>query len=189
MKTTAAVLRELQDYYASLDIKPKHADIASSAHLPKATVTRYLNGTTKGGDLDRVRAICIALDREDLLDKLPSKPAIATPIDVWDLLQDQKQYDRESNLEEVGYERQLRVDAEKRFISEIERLTTSKQDVINRLQSRIEKLEDDKTNQAIVNKSLNAQLESKHRREIIMFISLILNVVLACGLAVCLYLL
>lgn len=189
MKTTAAVLRELQDYYDTLDIKPRHADIAEAAHLPKATVTRYLNGTTRRGDLDRVRAMCIAMDREDLLDKLPSKPALNAPMDVWDLYTDQKQYDRESNLEEVGYERQLRVDAEKRFIAEIERLTISKQDVINKLQARIEKLEDDKTNQAIVNKSLNAQLESRRRHELIMIVSLVLNVVLACGMAFCLYLL
>jgi transcriptional regulator with XRE-family HTH domain len=189
MKTTAAVLHELQSYYDSLEIKPRHADIAEAAHLPKATVTRYLNGTTRRGDLDRVRAMCLALDREDLLDKLPVKPTINAPVDVWDLYVDQKQYDRESNLEEVGYERQLRIDAERRFIAEIERLTASKQEIINRMQARIETLESEKTDQTITNKALNAQLESRRRREIVMIISLILNIALACGMAYCLYLL
>lgn len=154
MKTTAAVLRELQDYYASLEIKPKHGDIAREAKLPKATITRYLNGTTKGGDPERVRAICIALEREDLVAKLPARPDIKTTTDVWDLLTEQKLADRESNLEEVGYERQLREESEKRLLAEIERITVSKDKSIGMLNDRIGKIEKDKENQTLVNKTL-----------------------------------
>ena len=156
MRSTAAVLHDLQDYYDSLPIKPRHADIAAAANLPKATVTRYLNGTTKSGDLDRVRALCIAMEREDLIEKLPLRPTISTPMDVWNLLADQKLTDRESNLEEVGYERKLREESEKRLIDEMERMRVSKDNSINMLSARIEKLEIDKANQSLINKTLAA---------------------------------
>ena len=158
MKTTAAVLHELQNHYDQLGIRPKHTDVAKAANLPKATVTRYLNGTTKGGDPDRVRALCIALERDDLAAQLPIKPSINTPMDVWSLLAEQKIADREYNLEEVGRERQLREESEKRLISEMDRLRESKDNIIARLSDRVNKLEDDKARQTVVNEKLNAEI-------------------------------
>ena len=181
MKTTAAVLRELQDYYASLEIKPKHGDIAREAKLPKATITRYLNGTTKGGDLERVRAICIALEREDLVAKLPARPDIKTTMDVWDLLKEQKLADRESNLEEIGYERKLREESETRLLNEIELLV-----------KRMERLEEDKQSLKVANAQLNNQMETdrkKHKRNIVFLAaSCVCNVLLLVGMCYCLYL-
>ena len=177
MKTTAAVLRELQDYYASLEIKPKHGDIANETRLAKATVTRYLNGTTKGGDPERVRAICIALERADLVDKLPARPDIRTTTDVWDLLTEQKLADRESNLEEVGYERQLRIESEKRYAAEIERIAQTN----NLLIKRVDKMEEDKakliSDNAVIMMQLENAVNGKRRYER-MFIAIFMMMVL-----------
>ena len=78
MKTTAAVLRSLQDYYASLEIRPGIKEVAQATSMPVATAARYLNGTNQTGDLERVRALCLALERHDLLDELPSKQSISS---------------------------------------------------------------------------------------------------------------
>ena len=154
MKTTAAALRKLQDYYASLEIRPSIKEVAQETNMPVATVARYLNGTNQTGDLERVRALCIALDKHDLLDDLPKSPTFASLQDVLALIMEIKKESRESNLEELERVRKLHEESEKRLIGELDRAIKSRDFAINEYTKRIEQLEADKKNQALVNKTL-----------------------------------
>lgn len=154
MKTTAAILRNLQDYYGTLAIRPGIKEIAKIANMPVATTARYLNGTTQTGDVERVRALCIALDRQDLVDELPKTQAISSFQEAMALILEVKKESRESNLEELSRVRELHADAEKRW----ERIVEGKDKSIDILSKRIERLEADKEKQALVNTELNAEM-------------------------------
>lgn len=138
MKSTAAVLIELQDYYDSLDPKPRLKEISIQANMPVATVSRHLNGTTKQGIPSRVRALAIALGRQDLADEV----VVETPTqnaDAWWIVELQREL-REDNLEELDRERQLRKESETRF----EKIITDKDAHIAHLSAQIARLEEDK---------------------------------------------
>ena len=178
MKTTAAVLRKLQDYYASLDTRPTYKDVAQAAHMPIATAARYLNGTNQTGDLERVRALCLALDRHDLLDELPSKQNISSFQEAMALILEVKKESRESNLEELNRVRELHAAAEKRW----ERIVEGKDKHIDALTKRVERLETDKETQSVINTELNTEMKvvrnAKRKREAGLIISLVVNILL-----------
>ena len=178
MKTTAAVLRNLQDYYASLDTRPTYKDVAQAAHMPIATAARYLNGTNQTGDLERVRALCLALDRHDLLDELPSKQNISSFQEAMALILEVKKESRESNLEELNRVRELHAAAEKRW----ERIVEGKDKHIDALTKRVERLETDKENQSMINTELNTEMKvvrnAKRKRDAGLIISLVVNILL-----------
>lgn len=138
MKTTAAALRELQDYWDTLDPRPNIREIAQIADIPYSTAARYLNGTTKQGLPDSVRALARALGRSDIMaeatTEVPTKNA-----DAWLILEIQRQA-REENLEELNNERTLRRESEARFSKMIE----DKDLHISQLTNRIAKLEEEK---------------------------------------------
>lgn len=178
MKTTSAVLRILQDYYASLDTRPTYKDVAQAAHMPIATAARYLNGTNQTGDLERVRALCIALDRHDLLDELPSKQNISSFQEALALILEVKKESRESNLEDLNRVRELHAEAEKRW----ERIVEGKDKHMDALTKRVERLETDKEKQSMINTELNTEMKvvrnAKRKREAGLIISLVLNILL-----------
>ena len=178
MKTTAAVLRNLQDYYASLDTRPTYKDVAQAAHMPIATAARYLNGTNQTGDLERIRALCLALERHDLLDELPSKQNISSFQEAMALILEVKKESRESNLEELNRVRELHAAAEKRW----ERIVEGKDKHIDALTKRVEKLETDKEKQSMINTELNTEMKvvrnAKRKREAGLIISLVVNILL-----------
>lgn len=178
MKTTAAVLRNLQDYYGTLAIRPGIKEIAKIANMPVATTARYLNGTTQTGDVERVRALCIALDRHDLLDELPKMQAISSFQDAMALILEVKKESRESNLEELSRVRELHADAERRW----ERIVEGKDKSIDILSKRIERLEDDKATQAFINTELNTEMnlvrKAKRKRDAALIIALIVIIVM-----------
>lgn len=158
MKTTAAVLRKLQDHYASLEIRPSLKEVAKTANMPVATTGRYLNGTTQSGETERVRALCLALDLHELIDELPKAPTISSFQEAWGLIMEVKRESRESNLEELERVRKLHEESEKRW----EKMVESKDKSIDLLTQRIAKLEKDKENQSIVNKTLLADKAKIH---------------------------
>ena len=156
MKTTAAVLRKLQGYYDTLESRPSYKEVAQATHMPIATAARYLDGTNQTGDLERVRALCIALDRHDLLEELPGTQSISSFPEAIQLIKETQKESRESNLEELNRVRELHAKAEQRW----ERIVEGKDKSIELLSRRIEQLENDKMNQAIVNKGLLSDKES-----------------------------
>lgn len=136
MKTTAAALRELQDHFDSLNPRPNVREIAKMANLPYSTAARYLNGTTKQGLPDTVRALAHALNRDDIMEEVVIKTP-TTNADAWWIVELQREY-REANLEELNQERQLRKESEARF----EKTLADKDEHISQLVSRIAKLEE-----------------------------------------------
>ena len=178
MKTTAAVLRKLQDYYASLDTRPTYKDVAQAAHMPIATAARYLNGTNQTGDLERVRALCIALDRHDLLDELPSKQNLSSFQEALALILEVKKESRESNLEDLNRVRELHAEAEKRW----ECIVEGKDRYMDALTKRVERLETDKEKQSMINTELNTEMKivrnAKRKREAGLILSLVVNILL-----------
>ena len=182
MKTTAAVLRNLQDYYASLNTRPTYKDVAQAAHMPIATAARYLNGTNQTGELERVRALCIVLDRHDLLEELPDKQSFGSPQEIIALIREIQKTSRESNLEELERVRKLHEESEKRLMAELDRAIKSKDHAINEYTKRIERLETDKEKQSMINTELNTEMkvvrDAKRRREAGLIISLVVNILL-----------
>lgn len=185
MKTTAAVLRTLQDYYASLPNHPSIKGIAQAANMPTATAARYLNGTTQQGDVERVRALCIALDRQDLLDELPGTQTISSYQEALALILEIKKESRESNLEELNRVRELHEKAEQRWAETL----TSKDKHIAALSRRVEKLEadkedliEDKDKQAFINAELNGEMktvrEAKRKRDAALIAALLVIIAL-----------
>lgn len=182
MKTTAAVLRKLQDYYDSLDTRPTYKDVAREAHMPIATAARYLNGTNQTGELERVRALCIVLDRHDLLEELPDKQNFGSPQEIIALIREIQKTSMESNLEELERVRKLHEESEKRLMAELNRAIKSKDHAINEYTKRIERLETDKEKQSVINTELNTEMKvvrnAKRKREAGLIISLVVNILL-----------
>ena len=143
MKTTAAALRELQDYFDSLDPKPNVREIAKAAKMPYATAARYLNGTTQQGIPSRVRALALALNREDIMAEVTAETPTQNK-DAWWIVEIQREW-RENNEEELERERAMRMESEKHHSEEIERIITSKDKSIELLTKRIKQLEGDKS--------------------------------------------
>lgn len=166
MKTTAAALRELQDYFDSIDPRPNVREIAKMANLPYSTAARYLNGTTKQGLPDTVRALAHALGRDDIMEEVVSKTPTSNS-DAWWIVELQREY-REANLEELNQERQLRKESEARF----EKTLADKDEHIRQLVSRIAKLEENN------GKLAAAHAHSERRRTKYEIVALILLVAL-----------
>lgn len=176
MKTTAAVLRELQDYYDALDPRPRLKELAAMAGMLVATVSRHLNGTTKKGIPSRVRALAIALGRQDLADDV----IIETPTqneDAWWITEIQREA-RESNLEEMERERALRIESEKRLTDELKRTIESRDRSMTILMERITALEADKLSLAEdksrAQTALSDVQRSKRKYEVLAFALLVL---------------
>lgn len=160
MKTTTAVLAELQDYYASLNPRPSVKEIARLADMPYATTARHLNGTTRQGIPSRVRALCIALNRQDLADEV----ILETPTknqDAWWIVELEKEW-WEKNQEELNRVRADRDQTERRLLGELERMTASKDKSIGLLMSRVDQLEKDKAELIADKAAIMAEL--KHAR-------------------------
>lgn len=136
MKTTAAALRELQTYWDSLSPKPNLREIAKLAGISYPTAARYLNGTTKQGLPDTVRALAHALGRDDIMAEVTSETPTKNT-DAWWIVELQREY-REANLEELNHERALRKETEARF----EKTLADKDEHIRQLTARIAKLEE-----------------------------------------------
>lgn len=150
MKTTAAALRELQDYFESLNPKPNVREIAAAAKMPYATAARYLNGTTRKGIPSRVRALALALNREDIMAEVTAETPTQNA-DAWWIVELEREW-WEKNQEELERERKLREESEKRWASIVE----SKDKNISTLTARIAKLEEDKETQKRINNELAA---------------------------------
>ena len=178
MKTTAAVLHTLQDYYGTLAIRPSVKEIARIANMPVATANRYLNGTTQQGEFERVRALCAALDRHDLLDELPKAPQLNSFQDAMALILEVKKESRESNLEQLEQVRKSNEESEKRW----ERIVEGKDKSIEILSKRIDMLEKDKEKQASVNEYLNSEIKllyaAKRKREAALIVALLAIIVM-----------
>lgn len=65
MQSTIKALEELRAHWHSLGCPPS-AQVARKAHVTSATAYRYLNNITKGGSAEVIRALAIAMDREDI---------------------------------------------------------------------------------------------------------------------------
>ena len=91
MKTTIAALRELQAYWASLppDQRPSIRKVSAAAGLSYPTTARYLNGETKEGFPDKVRALARALGREDIMNEVTA-PAPTNNTEAWWLVEAQR---------------------------------------------------------------------------------------------------
>lgn len=172
MKTTAAALRELQDYFSSLEPKPNIREIAKAAKMPYATAARYLNGTTQQGIPSRVRALALALDREDIMAEVTAETPTKNA-DAWWIVELQKEW-REDNLEELERERKLREDSEKRWIS----VVAGKDKSIDLLTARIAKLEEDKTVALTDKERIYGEMaevrRTKRKRDVMLIIALVL---------------
>ena len=136
MKTTAAALRELQDYFLTLEPRPNVREIAKIANIPYSTAARYLNGTTRQGLPDTVRALARALGREDLVSEVASSSEAAW---VAELQRETREDQKETALH-------------------FERLIETKDEYAAKLNLRIDKLEAEKA-------ALTAELASVRKRK------------------------
>lgn len=166
MRTTAAALRELQDYWDALAVKPNVREIAKLAGMPYSTAARYLNGTTKQGLPDNVRALAHALGRDDIMHEVVSETPTKS-VDAWWIMELQREY-REANLEELNQERALRKESEARF----EKIISDKDEHIRQLTARIAKLEENN------GKLSQAHAHAENRRTKYEIVALILLVAL-----------
>ena len=70
MQNTIKPLAELRDHWKAEGC-PSIAKIAKAANVPNATANRYLTGITKGGEVETVRALAIAMGRPDIAEAIP----------------------------------------------------------------------------------------------------------------------
>lgn len=137
MKTTVAALRELQDYWDSLDPRPNIREIAAMAGMSYSTAARYLNGTTKQGLPDSVRALARALDREDIMSEVTDNAM--SSVSQMIMLEIQRQ--AEENLRDgLNSERAFRKESEARF----SKMIADKDLHISQLTNRLQILEEEK---------------------------------------------
>lgn len=142
MRTTAAALRELQDYVDSLSPKPNVREIARIAGMPYSTAARYLNGTTRQGLPDNVRALAKALGREDIANEVVTDAPTKNTEALW-LVELQREMREEIKETEMRFEQMLQ----------------SKDESIRRLSDRIEKLESDKATLSAEKADLSADFK------------------------------
>lgn len=131
MKTTAAALRELQEHFDSLSPRPNVKELAKLAGMPYSTAARYLNGTTKQGLPDKVRALAHALGRDDIMEEVVTKTPAENP-EAWWVFEVQR-IAREQNVEELERERALRKESEARFDNIVRLLEQEKMSMQNML--------------------------------------------------------
>ena len=137
MKTTVAALRELQDYWDSLDPRPNIREIAAMAGMSYSTAARYLNGTTKQGLPDSVRALARALDREDIMSEVTDNAM--SSVSQMIMLEIQRQ--AEENLRDgLNSERAFRKESEARF----SKMIADNDLHISQLTNRLQILEEEK---------------------------------------------
>ena len=70
MQNTIKPLADLREHWKSEGC-PSIAKIAKAANVPNATANRYLTGITKGGEVETVRALAIAMGRPDIAESIP----------------------------------------------------------------------------------------------------------------------
>lgn len=70
MQKSINALAELREHWKSEGC-PSIAKIAKKANVPNATANRYLTGATKGGVVETIRALAIAMDRPDIAESIP----------------------------------------------------------------------------------------------------------------------
>ena len=70
MQNTIKPLAELRDHWKAEGC-PSIAKTAKAANVPNATANRYLTGITKGGEVETVRALAIAMGRPDIAEAIP----------------------------------------------------------------------------------------------------------------------
>ena len=70
MEQTIKALADLREHWAAQG-HPNVSEIAKRANVARGTAHRYLSGETKGGTVETVRAIAIAMDRRDIADSIP----------------------------------------------------------------------------------------------------------------------
>ena len=139
MKNTFAVLRELQNYWDSLppDKKPSIRRLSELSGLSYSTTARYINGTTKEGLPDKVRALARALGRDDLMEDV-TVPAPTNNAEAWWITEVQRVM-REEYAEQVERERHLREQAEARFESILKTLESEKAELRKELLEALRK--------------------------------------------------
>ena len=138
MKTTAAALRELQEHFDSLAPRPNVREIAKIAGLSYPTATRYLNGTTKQGLPDKVRALAKALGRDDIMAEVVAETPTRNA-DAWWITEVQRVM-REEYTEQIERERRLREESEQRF----DRILAQKDAQMKELMRQVHELDEDK---------------------------------------------
>ena len=70
MEQSIKALADLREHWAEQG-HPNVSEIAKRANIARATAHRYLNGETKGGTVETVRALAIAMGRPDIADAIP----------------------------------------------------------------------------------------------------------------------
>lgn len=70
MHQTTESLAELRAHWKAAG-SPSIAQLAKQANVPSATAHRYLTGATKGGLPETIRALAIAMGRDDIANDLP----------------------------------------------------------------------------------------------------------------------
>ena len=70
MHQTTESLAKLRAHWNAAG-SPSIAQLAKQANVPSATAHRYLTGATKGGVPETIRALAIAMGRDDIADGLP----------------------------------------------------------------------------------------------------------------------
>lgn len=70
MHQTTESLSELRAHWKASG-SPSITQLAKAANVPSATAHRYLTGATKGGIPETIRALAIAMGRDDIADSLP----------------------------------------------------------------------------------------------------------------------
>ena len=70
MEQTIKALADLRAHWAKEDY-PNISAIAKRANVARGTAHRYLTGATKGGTVETVRALAIAMDRPDIAESIP----------------------------------------------------------------------------------------------------------------------
>ena len=139
MKNTLIVLHELQNYWDSLppDKKPSIRRLSELSGLSYSTTARYINGTTKEGLPDKVRALARALGRDDLMGDVTA-PAPTNNAEAWWITEVQRVM-REEYTEQIERERKLRKETEDRFADLIKTLEAEKVELKNELLKALRK--------------------------------------------------
>lgn len=73
MQKSINALAELREHWRAEGC-PSIAKIAKQANVPNATANRYLTGATKGGVVETIRALAIAMGRPDIAEDVPYTP-------------------------------------------------------------------------------------------------------------------
>lgn len=157
---------------------PSIPQLAKRANMPTITARRYLDGSTKHGDPAKVRAIAIALGRRDIAETVQDTVTADLSDAIMKFMAEKFLLWRESNLEELEQERNMRVESEKRHAEEVQRIITSKDKSIELLTKRIKQLEEDKTVALTDKERIYGEMaevrRTKRKRDVMLIIALVL---------------